>query len=128
MAQKNCLDIYYTSNFEKKFFGRLVGLLVSVPLRTFTSFHYLSTHFIPQNFYKNLFIHCELYKTNSSIYKNRRRDFHLLSYSTNFKKKGNYFPFFSSFGASLTTWKPIARPAKRCVRLFHSSLASHDST
>ena len=34
MAQKNCLDIYYTSNFEKKFFweiGWIVGALVYTP-------------------------------------------------------------------------------------------------
>ena len=34
MAQKNCLGIYYTSNFEKKFFweiGRIVGALLYTP-------------------------------------------------------------------------------------------------
>lgn len=34
MAQKNCFSIYYTSNFEKKFFweiGRIVGGLSYTP-------------------------------------------------------------------------------------------------
>ena len=34
MAQKNCLGIYYTSNFEKKFFWEIIRIVGSLSYTT----------------------------------------------------------------------------------------------
>lgn len=76
MAQKNCLGIYYTSNFEKKFFweiGRIMGALSYTPTSVSSWLFTTSSNLFNSS---NQTIH----KNLSSYHHDKLKDFAFLFY------------------------------------------------